>query len=316
MGDEVQQLLVIDTDCGVDDALAIALAVKYANVLAITCCHGNVSLQHVWKNVNRVLTFAGKEHIPVYSGCERPLSQEPVTDSEFHGRDGFGEVGHEFQFDEKKKPNDEPAAVALVRLAKQLPQKITLVALGPLTNLAIAQRLDSKFSSNLARVVFMGGNVTGFGNIEVSSEFNFHCDPEAANVLLNEFTCPLLCVPWEPCFTGRILWAQYKSLCNLKTKNSDFFGSVTRLTAEWVEKAGLDGFFPCDLYAMAFVLRPRVASAREKRHVVVELQGPVTRGEMIVDRRPSSERVPNADLVVGFDPKLMLNFITEFLKSE
>ena len=116
----------------------------------------------------------------------------------FHGIDGFGDAAHEEEAD-LSSLQTEHAVNALVRLVKENPGQITLVALGPLTNVAMAMRMDAEFASNLKAMYIMGGNTEGVGNITVSAEFNFHSDPEAAFIVLSNVRCPTYIAPWELC---------------------------------------------------------------------------------------------------------------------
>jgi len=117
----------------------------------------------------------------------------------YHGHDGFGDTNHDDEPDLKCVQESEHAVNALVRIVKSHPGEITLVALGPLTNVAMAMRLDSQFASNLKEIYIMGGNTEGKGNITVSAEFNFHSDPEAAYIVLENTRCPTFVASWELC---------------------------------------------------------------------------------------------------------------------
>ena len=117
----------------------------------------------------------------------------------FHGHDGFGDTNHDDEPNLKCVQESEHAVNALVRIVKSNPGEITLVALGPLTNVAMAMRLDSQFASNLKDLYIMGGNTEGKGNITVSAEFNFHSDPEAAFIVLENTRCPTFIASWELC---------------------------------------------------------------------------------------------------------------------
>jgi inosine-uridine nucleoside N-ribohydrolase len=136
--------------------------------------------------------------IPIYKGCHSTLVEPVYNADPFHGHDGFGDTNHDEEPD-LKHVQDEHAVNTLVRIVKSNPGQITLVALGPLTNVAMAMRLDSQFASNLKDLYIMGGNTEGKGNITVSAEFNFHSDPEAAFIVLENTRCPTFIASWELC---------------------------------------------------------------------------------------------------------------------
>jgi len=185
--------LLIDTDPGVDDALAILMAHACANVVGLTIAAGNVGLVNTVGNALRLVEVIGVD-TPVFAGCAVPLVL-PAADAGFvHGADGFGDTGY---LPPARTSHDEHAASAIVRLAREHPGQLTLVALAPLTNLALALRLDPQLPTRIARLVIMGGAVTGRGNTHlVPAEFNIGFDPESAHAVFSEWPSFDL-VDWE-----------------------------------------------------------------------------------------------------------------------
>ncbi|XP_077981831.1 uncharacterized protein LOC144436845 [Glandiceps talaboti] len=194
--------LVIDCDAGIDDAQAIMMAVSRPNVeiLAITCVKGNVAVRQVCRNVLKVLDACDQlQKIPVYQGAESPLiSRDDLKPTDFHGKDGLGNVPF-IETPGDQYVSDGHAVNKLIELVKLHPGELTIVALGPLTNLALAQRLYPDFSKRVKMISVMGGNIEGVGNIAISAEFNFFMDVEAAHIILNDFQCPLYISSWELC---------------------------------------------------------------------------------------------------------------------
>jgi len=161
--------LLIDTDPGVDDACAILTAFAHpeAQIEAITTVAGNVSLAQTTANANILLDLAGRD-VPVYAGCEGPLVGPAVEASHYHGADGLGDSNCP---PSQREVAQEHAVNALIRLATALPGELTLVAIGPLTNVALATRLDPDLPIKYARLVVMGGTIRGTGNVTSAAEF-------------------------------------------------------------------------------------------------------------------------------------------------
>jgi purine nucleosidase len=171
--------LLLDVDTGIDDALAIALALASpdAELVAVTTVAGNVDVDLVTRNTLRVLNHLGANHVPVHRGASKPLIRELRHASHFHGADGLGEADIP-PFDRPLGRDRGPAAV--IRLAIERPGALTWVCLGPLTNLAIALNVAPELPSLLRRVVVMGGAFTVGGNVTAHAEYNVFADPEAA----------------------------------------------------------------------------------------------------------------------------------------
>ena len=168
--------LVIDTDPGIDDSLALILAARAgpARLLAVSASYGNTTLDNTTRNARLVLSRAGSA-VPVFPGTDRPLVRPLVTAKETHGPDGLG--------DHRLPPADsvQPSSMAILDALRAAGHPVTLVTLGPLTNLALALRNDPAFlRSRVTRHVAMGGNIAAAGNSGGLAEFNVWCDPEAA----------------------------------------------------------------------------------------------------------------------------------------
>ena len=178
--------LLIDTDPGVDDALALLMAFndQRHDVIGLTIAAGNVGLGHTVRNALKLCEISGRTDIPVFAGAPEPLLH-PAPDAGYvHGQDGFGDIGYDAP---AKQAETEHAALAILRLSHEHAGKLLLVALGPLTNIALALKLDPTLPQRIARFVVMGGAVTGHGNITPAAEFNFYFDPEAAHLVFEAF---------------------------------------------------------------------------------------------------------------------------------
>lgn len=172
--------LIIDTDPGIDDAMAIfyAAAAPDIELLGLTSIFGNVTATQATRNALRLLEWAGLNDVPVAQGASKPRALPAFPPSHnVHGDEGFGEMPAETP---KGKALDEPAAEFLVRMARQHKGELVLCPIGPLTNIADALDLDPEFASNVARIVLMGGSLEEGGNITPHAEANIYHDPHAA----------------------------------------------------------------------------------------------------------------------------------------
>lgn len=299
--------LVLDVDCGVDDALAIMLALSlHSTVEAITCVAGNTTVSNVYRNVRRVLTVCGRQEIPVYRGCERPLSEPLDLAAEYHGSDGLGGVADQFPTGDNAVDESEVddgtaegrpmhAAERLIEMARRDPGEIALLLLGPLTNAALAMTLDPRFGTNLREIFILGGNVEGRGNVLPGSEYNFRTDPEAASVVLARAQCPITIVPWETVVKSPIPWEVYSMMTRQDNAKSRFVRAITRHSMAYYDKVSTGGFEVGDPLAVAALLAPdSVATAVDERRVAIELRGEHTRGQLVhawtPDMLPEVER--------------------------
>lgn len=289
--------LLIDTDPGVDDALAILMAHAQAEVAALTVAAGNVGLAHTVANALKLVEHAGAA-TPVHAGCATPLVL-PAADAAFvHGSDGFGDVGY---VPASTRASAEHAANAIVRLARERPGELTLVALAPLTNLALALRLDPALPTRIRRLVVMGGAVTGRGNFErVPTEFNIGFDPEAAHVVFANWPQFEL-VDWEACVRHALPFARFDALLAGAGEWARFYAAISAKARAFNAANGRGGMVVADALAMAVALEPALVRRVERRHVGIELAGTLTRGATVVDWEGRNGQAPNASIVLEVD---------------
>jgi inosine-uridine nucleoside N-ribohydrolase len=184
--------LWIDTDAGVDDATAILLCLdaEGVDVVGISCVGGNTSLQNVIRNVNRTLKIYRREDIPIYAGCTRALIQPPMEIPEIHGKDGLGDIDDKaFGIDTPHRLEKEHAVEAIIKAADEI-EDLCLLCLGPLTNIACAIRMSPEKMLKIKHMFIMGGAEDGNGNTSPYAEFNWRCDPEAAEIVLTTYPQP------------------------------------------------------------------------------------------------------------------------------
>jgi len=291
--------LIIDTDVGVDDAQALMLALAHprARVVAVTTVGGNVPLENVVPNVFEVLHVMGAEDVPVFPGARAPLLPGPREHARgVHGADGLGNYAPRRA---RVQPQSEPAAQAIARLARERPGELTLVALGPLTNLALALALEPELPRLLKDLVVMGGAHTGRGNTpHLAAEFNFYFDPEAAHVVMQAFP-RLTLLTWETTLAHLLPWGEHERLAALGTPRAEFYGAITGVTRSFLEKLGIDGLVIPDPLAMVAALEPEAIVASEMHRVWVETCGAHTRGMSVLDYGRQGE--PNVRVITAMD---------------
>lgn len=294
--------LLIDTDPGVDDALAILMAHDHAaragaEVVGLSIAAGNVGLQHTVSNALKLVEVMGAQ-TPVFAGCPVPLVHESADAAYVHGNDGFGDTDYR---PSALRAVEEHAALAILRLSHEHAGKLVLIALAPLTNVALALRLDPTLPQRVAKLVVMGGAVTGRGNFErVPTEFNIGFDPEAAHVVFSSWPNFVL-VDWEATVRHGIGFERLDELLSAQSARARFYASITQKTREWTRAEGRPRMLIADALAMAVAVEPGIVKRAESRHVAVEMDGRLTRGATIVDWENRLGKTANAQLVLEVD---------------
>jgi purine nucleosidase len=290
--------LLIDTDPGVDDALALLMAFDDPDhrVVALTIAAGNVGLVHTVANALKLCEIAGVD-VPVHAGCPVPLVHAAADAAFVHGEDGFGDTGY---VPASRRAEDEHAALAILRHAREQDGRLVLVALGPLTNLALAVRLDPQLPSRIARLVVMGGAVTGQGNTTVPAEFNIGFDPEAARIVFEAFPQFEL-VDWEAVLRHGFPHADFERWLAGGDPRAVFYASISAKTRAWAGDRRGDLWHSADALAMQVALSPGHSARAELRHVEVETEGRLTRGATIVDWQQRAGRPANAWIHLDVD---------------
>ncbi|XP_053170735.1 inosine-uridine preferring nucleoside hydrolase-like [Scomber japonicus] len=287
----MKKKLIIDVDTGVDDAQAIMVALTDPNVeiLGITCCNGNTPVENVLKNTLRVLKACNRLDIPVYRGCTEPLLGRKVHAGDFHGKDGMGDVP-DADAPGLELLQEEKAVQAMIKMISENPGEVSLVATAPLTNLALAVKLEPSLPEKLKALYIMGGNCESRGNTTVCGEFNFVADPEAAHIVLNYYTCPTYIATWEFSCRNCLPWSFCDTWLAQDTDKARFMEKISRYTRKMVqteryqkELVAGSGFNPCDTYALAAAIDDTLVTESEQVAVSVELKGTYTRGMMVLD---------------------------------
>jgi purine nucleosidase len=301
--------LILDVDTGVDDALAILLALRSPeyDVQGILTVSGNVDLPHTTANTLTVLDILEAPPIPVVAGAEAPLARPGITASEVHDGDGLGGVAG--CFPASRRPVQTDAVGFLLEAIRRAPGELTLVATGPLTNVALAIEKDAQTMRRLRSLVVMGGAVRVPGNVGPVSEFNFAVDPEAAAIVLGA-GLPLTLVPLD--VTERVLLTPER--LNGGHPAGRVHAFVRQITASTVafhrSQGDEEGIFLHDPLAVGVALDPSLVR-QEPMAVAVETQGALTAGMTVADLRRKPRSKPTATVCIEVDAERFLHLFAE-----
>jgi purine nucleosidase len=226
-----------------------------------------------------------------------------------HCTDGLGDSGYPLPI---RNPEPEHAVQALIRLADENPGELVLAAIGPLTNLALATRLDPKLPGKYKRLVVIGGAIHARGNSwERASEFNFYCDPEAASVVFQTWS-EITLLPWETTLSHGLSLAQVELLADGDSSKAEFFRCTVqnRLGKQTFEGEGL---LEPDPLALAVTLEPSIIQRTEMHYVKIELAGKLTRGQTVIDWQNLTGHPPNTQVVLEVDRGRFMELMRESL---
>ncbi len=294
--------LVVDTDAGVDDAFALmlALASSRAYLLAITTVHGNVPVRQATQNACLIQDVMGRE-VPVYEGASRPLLGEPLDALNIMGPDGLGGVTAWMQPSMRQRRSSQ-AAIALTQWLRHRADSagITLVTLGPLTNLALALALRPDLPKYVARLIVMGGTSEARGNASAVAEFNFFADPEAAARVLRAGFQEVWLLPWETSLRYPIPWSEFEAMLFPENPRTQFARYITGYLRERLQALGMRGLVLPDFLAMLVALHPECVRESLPVQANVEIEGPIGRGLLAISWYQTLAE-PNLNLVTHLD---------------
>ncbi|MHB1491813.1 pyrimidine-specific ribonucleoside hydrolase RihA [mine drainage metagenome] len=291
--------MIIDTDTASDDAVALVLALRDArvDVRAITVVSGNVPVAMGVQNALYTRDLCGST-VPVHSGADRPLLRDHVFAHDVHGADGMGDVGLALT---GRTPAAGHAVDVLIDEARRHPGELTLVTLGPLTNLALALRKAPDIAGLYRRVVMMAGTADGSGNVTPAAEFNVYVDPEAADIVFRS-GMPLEMVGWDVSRNDATLGPADADALAAVGPLGEFCTRIQRRLIEFCRTVTqLEGFDLPDPVTMAVAIDPDLATRAEDRYVAVETSGAHTAGMTVVDHLGVTGREPTVRVVRAVD---------------
>lgn len=299
--------IIIDTDPGIDDAVALAIALysDQLDVRLITTIAGNVGLDKVTLNALKLLKFFKKD-IPVAMGADRPLMKEPINASNVHGSTGMD--GYEFEEPSKELLLKENAVNAMYRVIMESEQPVTLVPIGPLTNIALLLKVYPEVKENIAEVVLMGGS-TARGNAGVMAEFNIYADPEAAKIVFQSHL-PIVMVGLD---VGLKALVYPEDSAQLKEMN-ETGNMIYQLFQKYRGGSMKTGLKMYDSCAIAYLLQPEMFTVAET-FIDVETHGSLTSGCTVVDLKGYLGQANNAKVCLDIDPQMFKTWLMESLSK-
>jgi purine nucleosidase len=274
--------VIVDTDTAGDDTQAILLSLlsDRAAVEGLTMVAGNVEFEYEVENAKYTLQLAGREDVPVYEGAEEPLLKDHEYADYVHGAGGLG--GDLFP-DTGIESADEHAVEFILDTVRESPGEVSLLCIGPLTNIALALKREPDLNEVVDEVWIMGGAVNCLGNVIPSAEYNFWVDPDAAKLVLRELDCHL--VDWGLTVeTGTFRPAEYDRIADADTPYADFFREITEPVREFTQdEQGIDGVTQPDSLAAALLYYPELRGESGTYYADVDEREGMTRGHSAVD---------------------------------
>lgn len=309
--------VIMDVDVGTDDAWAIFLMLDaerrgLVKLKAITCIHGNSTIDNIGRNVIRLLEAVNRTDIPVYLGCGEPIIVHNPEHGEkairFHGHDGLCDLEYDSEPDVSLIQKEH--AVNAIHEIISSESNVTVMCLGPLTNLALLEKLYPLDSEKLESIWLMGGNRHGVGNVTRAAEYNFYCDPEAAFAVFQSTKCPIYMLPLETARVMKIpLEFRLETLASFENGFTKFMNIIERKAFKdykiWV---------PYDAIAAACFIDATIIESIENWHVKIELGGFFARGQVILDHN-NVENAKNAQIIESVNLKKFQQLTLDAVKN-
>lgn len=305
--------IIIDTDPGQDDAVAILVALaspEEIDILGITCVAGNVPLDLTSRNARIVCELAGKRDVKIFAGCDRPLGRDLVTAEHVHGKTGLD--GPDLPEPTMLLAEGHAVDFIIDTLRENAPGTVTLCPLGPLTNIATALLKAPDIADRIAKIVLMGGGYFEGGNITPTAEFNIYVDPQAADIVFKS-GAPIVVMPLDVTHKALVTKARNDAFRAIGTpvgvavaEMTDFFERFDK------EKYGSDGAPLHDPCVTAYLINPDLFSGRHI-NVEIETQSELTMGMTVADWWGVTDRAPNATFMNDLDADGFFALLTERL---
>ncbi len=302
--------IIIDTDPGVDDALTflLALASPEIQLEALTTTQGNVTVEKATRNALAVLELLSASHIPVAQGCSLPMVGPLLASEHVHGESGIGNAKLP---EPKAQPVSQHAIDYLIERFLAEPGEISLFAIGPLTNVALAIRKEPRFASAVKELVIMGGAIREGGNITAQAEFNIYADPHAAHVVFHS-GIPITLIPLDVTHKCMLYAKRRATICRkVNSPISRFIADASAVYLKFTkEKTGIDGCALHDPLTLATIIAPELLTL-EEHYMDVDISGGISMGKTFADFYHTTGKTTNMKVALDVRGK---EFVDLFLQ--
>ncbi len=301
--------ILIDTDPGIDDSAAIllALASPELQVEGLSIVHGNCSVDQGVVNALSILELAQATHVPVVRGCERPLVQPSLLAPETHGQSG---LGYAELPPPSLKPLSQHACDFLIERTLSAAGELSIVAIGPLTNLALALRKEPRLAEAVKEIFIMGGAIRHEGNTTPLAEFNTYVDPHAAHIVFHS-GIPITLVPLDVTYQCILTEAHLQTIEQVPSPIAVFLRQATRFYMEFHDEyQSIEGCVINDPLALALTFRPDLCDV-EELYVDVDISGGVCMGKTFADFYRMSDKPANMKVALGVQADAFLDLFVE-----
>lgn len=308
---ENKRKIIIDCDPGVDDAFALAIASyeESLDILAIHTVAGNVTLDHTTRNARGFAKLLGLD-VPIAKGADEPLVFEPFYAAEVHGENGFGDV----ELTDLAPLSDLSAIESYVEILSAAEEKVTIVATGPLTNVALLLKSYPQLKEKIEMISLMGGGLKG-GNTTSAGEFNFYYDPHAAYIVLNS-GLPIVMASLDATEESEFSQKNAERLKQEGGKVGKLLHDISQASLSFNREVnGSDYMSLHDVMSVVYLVEPELFETQEAI-VTVSYDGGVMRGFSHADVRRSAKGNPNAKVLVGLDKKGFMEKVLSALTVE
>lgn len=304
--------VILDVDPGIDDAVAICLALfdPRLDVVAVTAVAGNVPAEQATRNVQTIIEQLDPPRWPRIGVASEPDQAQPVDARHIHGADGLGNANFEFA----ELHHQHPSEKVICDEIRAAPDEVSIVALGPLTNIARVMQRDPAIAGMMGQLIIMGGAVKAPGNATPAAEFNIHCDPLSAQVVFRSLTTKTL-IPLDVTTQVALGFDLLDQLPDETTKAGRFLRRILPHSYRVYRQAlGLESIYLHDAVALAAATHPELFELEEMAGDV-EVGGYLTTGATVFDRRPVVEWRRNMDVAMHVDAAAIKDYILRGLQQ-
>ncbi|HLO15437.1 MAG TPA: nucleoside hydrolase [Anaerolineales bacterium] len=305
--------ILFDTDPGIDDSCAILLALASPEISleGLSIVHGNCSLEQATKNALSVLELANANHIPVAKGCGLPLVQPSLLAPETHGDTG---LGYAKLSEPQTKPIVQHGIDFLIERILSAPGEITLVAIGPLTNVALAIRQEPRLVEAIKELIIMGGAIRREGNTTALGEFNTYVDPHAAHIVYHA-GIPTTLVPLDVTYQCILTPNDVKQLQKIDSSITKFVADATRFYMEFHDKyQKIEGCVINDPLALALTFAPELCTYKELP-MDVDISGGISMGKTVADFYNYGKKPANLRVALGVRARDFIDLFVERMEN-